>query len=138
MGTVFLSTFANPIDSTFAFASLAGTVTSTTSVTAAEAWDRNAFTMPGGCTFNSMYVTAAAVDQTYVAANALTYTLYKNNVATSVILSLNAPTSLSAPTSTSATGFSVPVVTGDKLAIGLTQTNGANSALWNLVTLRCQ
>jgi hypothetical protein len=135
MGNVFFSRFTNQPNNTLAYASFAS---STTSSTTGAAYAISAFTMPGSCTFNAIYAAATATNASFLGANTLTYTLYRNGVATSLDVSLAAPTTLNATTSANTTGGSVAVVAGDTLALGIDQTNGAGSLVLSAITVRCQ
>src|SRR4029077_8117219 len=134
MGTVFLSRFSNPSNNTLAYATFSSNIVSST---VGAAWEQTAFSMPGACTFNAIYVSGTTPNASFLGANTLTYTLYKNNAATGLTVNLAGPTTLNQNAQANATG-SVTVVAGDELAIGVTQTNGAGSQVLSLVSVRCQ
>jgi hypothetical protein len=130
MGTVFVARFVNPIAPTLTYISFASNNPSGTS------FGLMAIPVPGPCTFDAIYVnnlpTSAAP-----AADTITYTLYKNGAATAATVSVTSSTTQNTLTSGNATGFSVPVVAGDSIALGITQSNAA-PVVQNLVSTRCQ
>jgi hypothetical protein len=92
-----------------------------------------ATSMPGGCTFNAMYVngtlTAAA------AANTITITAFKNGVATTMSTSITVSV-LNTLVSANTTANPFTVVAGDTVALQVTQTNLVPTVAMNITT-RC-
>jgi hypothetical protein len=95
-------------------------------------YNLQATTMPGSCTFSAMYVNGTIT--TAAAADTLTFTLFKNGVATSMSTTLSVST-LNTLVSNSTTANAFSVVTGDTVAIQVAQTNTAPAVTTNVTTL---
>jgi len=63
-------------------------------------------------------------DQAAPAADTITVTLYKNQVATPLTVTLTSSTTQFSGTNASDTAHSFSVLAGDEVAIGITQTTG--------------
>ena len=90
------------------------------------------YIIPANCTIDAIYayfvVQAVAISGT----NTLTGTIYKNDVATSVVITCVLPSTGAVNTSLgtfSATGLSLAVSAGDKLCVQWTQSNYTNGVL---------
>jgi hypothetical protein len=95
--------------------------------------------MPGACTFDALYVNATPATATTSIADTITVTLYKNNVAQPITTMVNIPalTAVGTLNGSNDTAHSFSVAAGDRIALGITQTD-ASQTIRMTVTTRCQ
>jgi hypothetical protein len=94
-----------------------------------------AYPIPGPCTLSAIYATNTVTSASPV-ADAITYQVYKNSVATGVEVMVTSSTTQNTLVAGNATGFSVSVSAGDTLALGVTQSNSAPTVT-SFVSVRC-
>ncbi len=133
---VFMSHFVNPVTPGGWYEPIDGAEVSTNglSLAAPQLYAVQASTMPIACTFTGIYARGVVVQTP--AVDSFTITLWKNGVATGLSTTLVVPASLNSITTVSTVG-SVSVVSGDSVALYVTQTNTTPYVLTEVTTI-CQ
>jgi hypothetical protein len=94
-----------------------------------------AYPIPAPCTLSAIFVTNT-VTSASPAADAITYEVYKNSLATGVKVTVTTSTTQNTLVAGNATGFNIAVSAGDTLALGVTQGNSAPTVT-SFVSVRC-
>ena len=129
-GTVLAVKFQNSVTATLLYYPFFSVNASTTTT-----FGLAAYPIPGPCTLSAIYVTNT-VTSASPAADAITYEVYKNSVATGVKATVTTSTTQNTLVAGNATGFNVSVSAGDALAMGITQGNSAPTVT-SFVSVRC-
>lgn len=125
----FFNQFSNPGNLTPVFSALSGGTTNTLLGAVANS-------MASPCTFDAIYVSGAITSN--AAADAITLTLIKNGIATSLATTINVSTiNITVTGSDTNAAHSFSVAAGDTVAIKLTQTSGTPTVRL-ATTVHCQ
>jgi len=133
---VFVGNFANPTTTALVYLAPNGGV----NVASQNAnFNMVGASMPGACSFDALYVNTSPATATTSIADTITVTLYKNGVAQPVTtqVAVASGTTVGTLTSNSDTAHSFSVAAGDRVALGITQTD-ASQTIRMTVTSRCQ
>jgi hypothetical protein len=129
-GTVLALKFQNSVTATllyYPFFSVNAVTTTTFGLAA--------YPIPGPCTLSAIFVTNTPTSAG-PAADAITYEVYKDGVATGVKVTVTSSTTQNTLVAGNGTGFNVSVSAGDTLALGVTQGNPAPTVT-SFVSVRC-